>query len=247
MKQRGFSLLEMLLALLLSAILMIVLGASFLNCMHATEQDKTLIELQENARVAQQILSSAIMQSGFMACDNTKQLAGFYIDHNHVFIHKASSIMIPVFSVSQANHLLLTSDAHSFQVGDHLMLSNCHDIFYTKVKRVEFTGDLQHVYLEKELPTDLRLPCFIAQLEDIEFYLSKSRVSDEVSLYEKNPRGQRQDLLPGVTSWSFDCFSEHEWKKPEAISDWNTVSALNVKLLMKSKEFVFFIPILNHE
>ena len=247
MNRLGFSLLEMLLALLLSAILMRVVGLSFLNCMHATEQDRALIELQDNARIAQKILSSAIMQAGFMGCDNTKQRAGFYIDHQHLFIHKVSSNLIPVFSVLEANHLLLSSDARSFQAGDHLMLSNCHDVFYTKVKRVEIIGSLQHVYLEKELPTHLRQSCFITQVEDVEFYLSKSRVSNELSLYEKNPRGQKQDLLPGVASWSFECFSQHEWKKPESISDWNTVSALNVKLLMKSKEFIFFMPILNHE
>lgn len=247
MNKSGLSLLEMLLALLLSSILMMVVVMSFLNCMHATEQDKTLIELQENARIAQQILSSTIMQSGFMACDNTKRLVGLYIDHNHLFIHKVSSIMIPIVSVLQANHLLLPLDSPSFQVGDHLMLSNCHDLFYTKVKQVEFIGGLQHIYLEKALPADLQQSCFITQVEDLEFYLSKSRVNDEISLYEKNARGQRQDLLPGITSWSFECFSQHEWKNPQAIRDWNTVSAIHVKLLMKSKEFIFFIPILNYE
>lgn len=223
----GFTLIELMLALLISSLILCSLSFIYLTCEKNQKTQAALMTIQENSRIAKEILGSAIHTAGYIGC--VKLTKHFLITNDYPVQLTENSKMKPyagnekkpgsdAFSIIQANTVnayliqsmndysrLIVSTSLLFEEEELMVISDCKSADIFKIQQVINMGTMQIIIPERPLKKLYGLYAEVGQLENNTYYIAKTDRIDEArspvyALYKKDIYSRKTEILDGINN-----------------------------------------------
>jgi len=127
-KQRGFSLISVMITMVISLVLLLGMTKLFISNQHIFELIKAQAEIQENARIVSHVIRSEIHKAGFFGCrriDGDVPVEGFGV-YDKFYLQKNS------LALTQSNpdvlSIMYLDDSRSVKENDVWVSSDCESI-----------------------------------------------------------------------------------------------------------------------
>jgi len=224
-KQRGMSLIELMISLLLSSLLIIVAIGLLFAVKRSHHYAMALATLQQRGRIASHVLTQTIMQAGYVGCGNlatglpihTSQASGATTINNTNAISgtddtvtvamMASTKTVPLLQPVKHNRQLLVGQGQIIKAKDILLVSDCAKGDIIKIDAVQKHKQPKSLSLTAYAPLtdEFDTDAMVGPLRIIKFYVADTgRVNGRgqpiLALYEKDQLGRRQEIVTGVNA-----------------------------------------------
>lgn len=258
---RGFSLIEILVALALSSLLIIVVSKNYLSAKNIYHAQTEITYLNENIRFADFVLWQSITQAGFAGClkktdfgiakaiygyDGGSNLPGYLAGK----VVKGTDVI--VIAKASADVTILVSDisvgARSFKVMQNpategnkfLLIADCEngELLQAEDHRsntIHAKSAMAHSYSARTAE--------VRRFEELTFFVSNTQWLDErkqriSSLYFSLNQGHKQELVPGVGGMQIYYVVNGKHLKAHEVSNanlWDAVSSVIIELKMQGR------------
>lgn len=235
-KSHGMTLLELMLALLLSLFVLSAVSEIYFISEHNYEAQSALRTLQENARMTSEILPEKIKMAGFIGCarltddfpfkNHTQMLLSRHnkMTYYQSQLNKPGTDAFTLWQASNQSELLLQSmqDNSTFFIakkltisaGDILFISDCKTVELFHVKEVKNANkDELKVTTVEPLTKLYQQNAEIIPLEMNSYFIANTGRVDEnhqpiYALYDKNLTQQKTELVQGVDQMQVEYISQ---------------------------------------
>lgn len=192
MKSDGYSLIEMMIALLLSTVLMTAFLQFYTDCKKEFIRIDELINRKLALMDLQLQLRDAIQKQGFTPCLSLKHLQ--LSDHRYhpqhtehpdgLKIQRMSEYFSRIDKKRTPFELILESDGITYEQGDAVLIADCTHAEIHSVSK----SDKYHLSLNEPLGSTFRAPFFCGAWIDESFYVKKNNKGQSVLNYDyKHP------------------------------------------------------------
>lgn len=195
-KVQGFTLLEYLVALMLSMIIVSLLVEAALMMNQLVARQTKQLEEQQALIVAEHFFRDAINSAGYLGCRNTKDRAwplSLSYTENELSIKRMSEKTAEV--VEQTDKQLLVKGSINFKVNRDYVIQNCQHAELVKFNKIGVQGNLKKLTLNKALQHNYQSPSTIGAYETLRFF-----VKDDVALYREDSLGVKNEVVAGIVA-----------------------------------------------
>lgn len=219
---RGFTLVEILIAMTISLLLMGLLLEIFLASRRSFQLQCALLEIEENARKAIEILTSEIQKAGMIGCARLSQdfpivpFGPFTITVDNKLSGNSSEITI---RYAEFNAAVLIKNMHNqinltlnksihFAKQDILLIADCTQAELFQVERIILGADKQNLIASTALHHRYEKNAEISRFVINKFFIAKTRrVNQEgkpiYALFVEDRKHRKTELVAGVYQLSF--------------------------------------------
>lgn len=247
----GFTLLECLLAISIGAIFLTISVNVLLGFKKTYVKNQIQISNQEKARFAKNILARAISTAGYSSCGNPIKSAIYVYKQNNsdaIVIRKIST-QTAELKKQNDGEVVINSLKPAFKGDDELFITDCLHSELKKIVHVSsnFMNHSQYIELSGALKFRFLPTTIIGQFQTSTFYIAKSKINQDSSLYLKNFRNRTSELVTDINKLNVLCLVKNQWLSPVQVINWDDVKMLKVKLKIgndrKSKKIIFNVPL----
>lgn len=216
-QEKGFSLIELLLALTLSLLILSIISTIYLMTQRQLRSLLALNKLQQTIHLLSEIFHSEIHQAGYIGCPKLTENFPFktfspydftsqnkFVATTHSLTTRSASavhnnLIQPMTSLS----VLYVFPEPVFSKGDILIISSCQRAELLEVKQSVVSQGRQIIRIKKPLHNLYDKEAELAQLEINTFYIENTgRQTDQGqsvwALYRQDRKGQTLELVEGV-------------------------------------------------
>jgi type IV pilus assembly protein PilW len=272
-KFKGFSIVEVLIALALSSILLTGIAQIYLSTKKVFYAQENLSRLQENSRFASYILTKNIRMAGYEGCTKSNMpngLKGFdsgnlpgYLQGkvtsgtDVIVINKADSgITNLTEDISGSTNIIKVRDNPATKSNPWLFISDCKHS--NKFKALSFAS--KTVRTETRLKDYRKLDTEVAQYTEIAYFIGQTPYKDEIgnpvyALYSITNEGRREELVDGINNMQIKYGVDTEgsgivsnYYSANKVVDWNKVLSVYITLYLdigkgKTKQWETYIAL----
>lgn len=248
------------LSILISTIIFGSLTVIYLTAQKNLITQDALITIQENSRIAMQILSLALRTAGYIGCarltndfpliseirfNENNKISPYYHDQikpgtDGITVMRANPINAElVNNMSDYSHLVITGESQ-FDAKDMLLISDCESAEVFSVADVSgIDSNLQSVIAEKSLNKLYAAHAEIGYFEKNSYFVAKTERLDKsgspiYALYVRDIYANKTELVEGVSTMKILYgVLENEYlveKTVNQINDWSKVIGVSVML-----------------
>ena len=216
-KYIGFSLIELMLALIISTLVFSVLLTVYISAKKNFIFQTSLNTIQENARLSIEILTTEIRKAGYIGCGKLtadfplKNTTAYLINDKNKIMIRPHDLTVRHASTQHANVIHQTLSAVSvtrnpdFSVNDILIISNCMMAEIFIVKEIIIFKDQQKIISTQPLTMLFSENSEVSKLEINTYYVDKTnrvmRNGDSVyALYIRDIYGRKTELIEGISA-----------------------------------------------
>ncbi len=256
----GFSLIELSIALLMSAVLLAGAIKLYISYQSSLQTQIALATIQNNQRIASYFLEKAIHMAGFTGCShrsldnafqglkstNTKLPKEVKGNTDAFQVKFAEQPLFDVKKIKSLNALLINKN-NTLEVGDEVVLTDCLVTQVLQIINIYFQGDIEEIKFNKIINKNIELPSTLARLQEYIFYIAeseeKSKLGHRISMLEvKDIKQRNTELVDGVSNMKITYFSQKNSEeikstaseKKFSIKNWEDVNFLKINLLFNS-------------
>jgi hypothetical protein len=220
-KVDGFTLLEVLLAIMLSLFVCALLFKIIINADSAWRRQQDQVTTIEKALTTKTILQNAITHAGYLGCQSAYGNVTV-VDHLHAYkdVHPWLQVTPDTLDVMylspEATQVLelpgadevLVGESFSIKAGDVVVISDCRHAEIVKASSVRTANQKTKIVFEQSLSYEYEGFVTIGKLIVNQFYLKNTSRRDErgnriKSLYVRNTSGRNQETVLGINALSF--------------------------------------------
>jgi type IV pilus assembly protein PilW len=265
-KQLGFSVVEVMLALALGALLLISLGKIYLSMKQAYYMQTDIARMQENGRLATHILTNNIQMAGYGGCragNLTDALHGYNSSNAPEYLRNKINTNTDIIIIKKANtditHLTqnINSATNTIYVEDNpatssqkqLLISDCQtaqlfNATNTAKNSIKTNIIINHHYQKQDTE--------IARFTEIAYFIGKTTRKNPknepiYALYSVTNQGNKQELIEDIKSMQIQYIINYNYYAAEQIKNWNQVQAVAITLNLtfgdKTKPWKIYIPL----
>lgn len=218
-KTQGFSLIELLIALTISLLILIITTTIFLAVQNNLCLQNEMSYLQENIRLATQLLTSDIRMAGYIGCPKLtdgfpiKQFQSVELNPRNKITATNNSVTVRHASVMHANltqpiynhsEIFLTPEPR-FKAGDILLITDCKNAEIFQVNKVLIKDKEQKLLTTKPLAMEYEKYAEVSLLEINNYFIDKTdrqSVTGQTiyALYKRNIKGRKTELIENINS-----------------------------------------------
>jgi hypothetical protein len=254
----GITLLEFMLAMLISLLLLGILGMIYLAIEKNTAAQTAYRMIQENGRVAAQLLVRNLHRAGRIGCP--RLTADFpiisYLNYtvSPANIIMGTDVMVTIRGGSEASgflsqamittSILYASTEMHFSPGDVAIISDCQTAEIFKIKVIEkINQQTQKIILQTPLHKQYGNQSELRNFEINTYFVAPTRRNDGkgdviYALYLKNHNNHRTELVEGIDAihLTYDVIKEGQLMTLTAdkIRDWSQVKAVRMMLSLRA-------------
>jgi prepilin-type N-terminal cleavage/methylation domain-containing protein len=198
MKQGGFTLLELLIALAIGSLCSILAVQLFIGFHKQSELSRAYLNLTSKALFAKTLLSSNLSRAGLLICQ--KSFSTIAIDGSSIRFEATTKENSIVTAINK-NKITVAGLTPKFKKGQRVVFSNCVTSLITTLKKVSTskTKQQQILTVSADKVLEVRANYLAAPLQTIKFSIGKSKVEKgSNALFLKTKRNY--EVLPGVQS-----------------------------------------------
>lgn len=216
-KEKGFSLVEIMISLFLSTILLTALIEHYLSAKKQYNQAHILLEEALEFEWVEELIRDASHRAGFTPCVSLKWLmsedehnkklqaidlvddkgSGFTINH--------MSERFDSISVFRDRELIVSGDNH-YSPGEKILIADCHHAEINEVVVEHRMHDKTFLGLKKNLHFDYEKPCYLGAWVQERFFIRTNQQGNK-ALYYQN--GHAEELTAQVSDLSFMVDKHH--------------------------------------
>lgn len=264
-QQQGISLIELLIAMALGSILLIGLISLYASNKNTYQMTQAAARLQEDGRIAIQIMSRDIRMAGYVGCGKITDIKiypdDYYAEKSFVGWHdkrSSSKIQMPAITKplkpntdalfvlaadpyvvtvkSMTEHSMRFNEKSDFDADDSVMISDCQRADIFKYDKKDF----QYIY---------KAGAQASRWQKLFYYLAKTTRIDKTgkpiyALYRRdlNSKSRHIELVDGVEDMQISFSDGASYVGAEQVKDWSLVRAVKIDLLLVSKMAVNDAP-----
>lgn len=214
----GMTLIELMCSLLLSMLIIMCLIDIYI----ATEKNhlaqSALMNVQQNARMAMQILTHEIRRAGYVGCSKIMMMK-YKIEKYSSPDVKPGSDAITIYNVTTDSgtvtsmsdlKTLEVMDGPSFHVGENLFVSDCVSAEVFSIKKVIKSGNnSQRIMTMKNLSKKYSQFAEVGRVENNSYYIGQTTRVDEDGkpifvLYKLDSNDRKLELVEGINDMQID-------------------------------------------
>lgn len=243
-KNTGFSLIELLCAMSIGLLIIAILSTVFLFCKRIHEMTKTQVMVNDNLRYAGFYLKASISNAGFIGCHrlttdfpviNNGVLKEDQLFFDHVLkvyagdqnpwglstpydvieVHAMSSLTAHLLQHVEHTKQLTVSFDMSFNVGDDILIADCHHAESLQVQSIKIIpGVGQVLTLTQSLQSVFDENAVVGLLVTKIFFIRNTARKDITgafipALYEMGVTGEKTEIVAGIESWKITAYLKH--------------------------------------
>jgi hypothetical protein len=251
----GFSLLELMIGMTVSAILIFVLCDTLYFSYRLSSKQAAIEHAESAAIAAKHILKEEVGVAGYMPCRSAWRRAEvisqfiemgvffspeklIHIEDDHLTLHRSSREQTSVLSY-ELDTITGVGDSRKFKPGRFVLLSDCQHAEINKVRSVSRIGNHFTLYLNAPLSFEYEMPMWIGSVISRDYFVKNTRRKNSEgewisALYVEDERGRDHELIENIQSFSADKINDHK---------------LELKLVVNSNEedypYDYFVRIFN--
>jgi len=254
---KGFSIVEVLIALALSSILLIGITQIYLSTKKAFYAQENLARLQENGRFASYILTRNIRMAGYEGCAGSNLpfgLKGFdssnlpgYLQGkvtpgtDVIVINKADSgITNLTEDINGSTNIVKVQDNPATKGNPWLFISDCKHS--NKFKALSFAS--KTVKTKIELKDYRKSDTEVAQYTKVAYFVNQTPYKDKIgnpvyALYSITNEGRREELVDGIKNMQIKYGVDtngngivNNYYSANKVADWNRVLSVYITLYL---------------
>lgn len=265
LKQTGFSLLEVMLAIALGMLLMLGLSKIYLSMKSSFYTQKNLARLQENARVASYLLTNGIEIAGYSGCISNrlpKGIRGYYYNSVPAYLRSKVAKNSDVIVIQSANVGIakLTRDIKGItnyvyvqqnllSDGEKALISDCEtsQVFIAKnVTASYIRSDMTIKHHYQIADTE------VAQFTETAYFIGRTTRKDSCghfiyALYKVVNGGNKQELVPNIDAMKIEYDVNGQFVTADALHNWDLVMGVTMELTLHSGDLIklwkLYIPL----
>lgn len=247
-KQWGIILIEMLLCVLFETIILSLLIEIYFTYQQSYRIQQSLIEIEDKAQAAIDILVSEIHQAGYIGCPRlTKdfplkapqeylmsvenKLSG---NDHEITIRHANQLSNILLRPNTKNELIISKDT-PIKKGDVLMIADCQHAQVVKVQAVSIKNDMQIITSVESIYYTFTPFSEVSRLVINRFYLDKG------ILMFQNIIGDKIKLVDHISNINFLYFIKNTNNifplEAGNVNDWSKVVGVGIKIEIESSVF----------
>lgn len=244
---KGFTLLETLLALLVTSILMLVI-ISYLKLAH---HEMTTIEKRQQqwhkAVVAKHLLAPALGNAGFTGCiDQLKyQPQSFWrveSQGDRIQAITVSHLWPLPFDYDSPNRLVIPQLHPRISEQDQLILTDCHHQHWLRVSHVSVDFKHQQQIITTQHAFSIGQYWQLYLWQTIRFSIAPSRINPGMALYRRVNHHQRQAILSGVANMRGQCLNNNSvWSSCNQLQI-SQAEAIHLQLTLRTNQQNLSMP-----
>ncbi len=272
-KFKGFSLVEILIALALSSIVLVGITQIFLSTKKTFYAHEDLARLQENGRFASYILTRNIHMAGYGGCVKSNlpnglkgYNSGNLPDYLHgkvtpgtdiIVIDKADSgITSLTEDINDSTNIIKVQDNPATKGNPWLFISDCKHS--NKFKALSFAS--KTITTEIELKNYKKLDTEVAQYTKVAYFIGqtpyKSKIGRAIyALYSITNNGKKEELVDGISNmqikYGVDTDGDgivNDYYSANEVTNWNKVLSVYITLYLdtdkgKTKQWKTYIAL----
>jgi hypothetical protein len=258
----GFSLIELLIAIVLSTLILISLTTVFLAVEKNYQTQLALNSIQENARIVTNIFNSEIHQSGYLGC--AKRVIDFPFENNSTQpfaklsvlqdekIKQDSQGFTVMYADSQHVNLLGTMQSHfslhvpaaeDFLQNEIVVISDCGSVDIFHISSTDKAAGLQKISAINPLLKSYSADAEVARLIKNSYFIEKTnrkspRKSPIYALIMKDINGVKHEMMEGVDDMkiSFTIIVDNKLieKNAAEVLETDNIKGVAITLLLSS-------------
>lgn len=255
---RGVTLLEMMLSLLLSMSLLMMLTTIYLATVKNNSAQIAYTTIQENGRLAMQILFRHIHAAGYIGCARLTEdfplqnYLQYSLQSNNKITGTESEITLKSASIESAylqqsmsnvSVLLLSSNVH-FKRNDIVVISDCKSAEIFQIKSIEtVSAGSQKMITQMPLHKQYDQYAEVSLFEENHYFVADTKRVDSTgkiikALFQRNYHGHNVELVEGVEQLRFDYDVLRNGVifrvNAKDITDWDHVVGVNIALTLQT-------------
>lgn len=214
---KGFTLFELLLALTLGILLTGLITEIYLAGERSMKQQNEFVSIENNARVAIDILTGEIRKAGYVGCARLTSDFPVYSHVQHGIAPEnkltGSSNTLTLRHMGIATHIVLplargedtviAGDNIPVTAGDNLVIADCKHAEIIKAKSMSASLHSQRIKLWDTLRYDYDQSAEIGRLEKNKFYIAKSTDEAVNALFMQDINGRNTEMVSGIHVMKF--------------------------------------------
>ncbi|WP_131780936.1 PilW family protein [Legionella gresilensis] len=206
-KQRGISLLELMISLFLFCLLLEIVTQSYLNSKRQYLIAQQKLDNTFDIQLVSQLIRASIRSAGFTPCLNSDylimqdrrnssdlQLSSIQIKGNNLTIRHMSDDFFTVKRQLDSKHLLIT-DNKILTKGDDVLIADCVHGEVHKINSVEYTASGLLVGLKKPISFHYITPMYIGTWLEEQFFTKADKYGVENLFYKLKHAEQLTSLV----------------------------------------------------
>ncbi|HCU05254.1 MAG: hypothetical protein A2X77_00290 [Gammaproteobacteria bacterium GWE2_42_36] len=278
---RGFSLIELLCAMSMGLGILATLSAVFLFYQRVNEETKTRVMVNDHLRYAGFYLKDSIASAGFIGCHrftahfplinngvmkedqlHWDQMLKVYTGaqnpwllptHEDVIeVHALSTLTAHLLQATDPTHPVVVSLDQPFEVGDDVLIADCHHAETLQVQSVKIIpGVQQTLTFTQPFQGDFSANAVIGLLVTKIFFIQNTSRKDITgalipALYEMNAAGEKSEVVAGIKTLQVTAYLRHfEAVLANQVVDGTSIPVLRIDLMAfsRSESLVNLSPI----
>ena len=198
-KLKGFSLIELMLALLLGTVVLTLMGRHYLNSKHQSNDTVKLLARAYDQQLISQLIHTSIRQAGFTPCGSVR---GLNLDNEQ----RTSPLLQPVMvNVGDKKALQISRMSERFSIvkealskkqfqvetgiefksNERVLIADCFHAEMAKIKWTSHENQSWRITLEKALHYGYESPIYIGEWLEERFFIDKNSQGQPALYYSQ--------------------------------------------------------------
>ena len=212
-KLKGFSLIELMLALLLGSLVLTLMGRHYLTSKHQSNETTKLLARAYDQQLISQLIHTSIRQAGFTPCGS---LRGLNVDGKrgvqqplqpllvNVGDKKALQIsrMSEAFSIVKekvsARHFQVESGV-DFKLNERVLIADCFHAEVAQIQSVWRKNQAWQILLKNTLHYGYESPIYIGEWLEEQFYIDKNSQGQPALYYSQQHPEELSNQIHAMT------------------------------------------------
>jgi type IV pilus assembly protein PilW len=245
---KGFTLFELLLALTLGILLTGLITEIYLMGERSMKQQNEFVTIENNARVAIDILTGEIKKTGYIGCARLTNdfpvfphVQGGIAPENKL---TGSSNTLTLRHMGMATHIdlpltsgedtVVAGDNIPVTAGDSLVIADCKHAEIIKAKYISAQLHSQRIKLWDTLRFDYDQSAEIGRLEINKFYVAKATAEAVNALFMQDTNGRSTEMVSGISTIQFlYSVRSNGWSsdvRASEINNWSAVQGVALEI-----------------
>lgn len=212
--QSALTLIEMMLALSLSIFILIAVTEIYLTAQKGQKIQIAMNTIQENSRIAAQLLSTSIRMAGYTGCEyfpvtSINRITDYKnsemkTDTDAMTVWHAGNENTVLTKTMRGPSTLYTTTSVKFSAGDLLIISDCKSAEVFQVKQISaFINGTQKILSTKPLTKSYEKNAEVSLFKKESYFIADTGRLDETgktvyALYMKDNHGRKTELVEGI-------------------------------------------------
>jgi type IV pilus assembly protein PilW len=253
--EKGFSLIEFLIAMTIGVLLLSGLIEWFLHCQNSFMLQTAWINLKNNGKLAAAIMQADIKQAGYIGCAKLTSDFPIYAasyppiaslkllgGERDITIMHAKYPPIPILSI-QKNQVIVPVSAH-IQVGDVMLVSDCEKAELIIIKNHIKKGPLQIIFIQTPLHFSFNAKAELSRWEVNHFFIAKtarhhSDGSPIFALFKQGIKQEKTELVEDILQMNIIYLERVngliQEKHADQVEHWEEVIGVTIDYLVMSQ------------